>query len=149
MGTREEIDSLERDIRRAANVRVVLNANKMGTGDAPHHTLAIGPWIVDSQSTGVLAVGASGTVYLTRDGQAKGQALYGPKPEVSVERDASATQGGLNRVDGPDAPGSPLKLAPHSSYTSEWDEVARVWKVTVTNDSTSAADFLVNSRGVG
>jgi len=102
-------------------------------------------------TTGVIANDGEATVYLTRNGEARGAGMYTKYPtSVDVRRDGNASAGGFARGQGPEKPSSTYLARDRGDVWNDvkWIPNTEVFAVVVTNKSGVASDFIVTAQGV-
>ena len=128
--------------------RGLIDVDQRTSGSRSLSVEAIGDHKFFHATTGVLAVGASYDVYLTGNGKAGGDKLFGKTPSVKVYSDATAAPGGFPRGQGPLGPGYAYSISPHTGFLTSWNTANERWYVRVTNSTSSACDFVVIASGL-
>ncbi len=99
-------------------------------------------------TTGVIAAGETGFIFLTDSGAIGGVNPFVRSPTVTVKCDANADPGGLARGQDP-IEGVAFKLCTESfTEVVEWLPGENVYKVSITNNTGTARDFVVQANGV-
>ena len=135
------------EIPRPLSTRTLINQGRE-QGKTPISVVTVGDSESYRQATGNVTNGSTVRVYLTTNGQSKGESFMGTGiPGVSVLRDMKVTAGGLGRAGGPPSPSGAMQLR-SVIFDLIWDGANGVWAVDITNDTGATANYLVQATGV-
>ena len=142
------IQDAQRRIDSMVGVRHVVVVDRT-SGKTPYAITKIGDDTLFWGSTGLVAVGETGTVPLTKNRQALGGSLFQRVPEITVYEEVGGGEQ-LSRATGPAGPSLSLSLRPlsASSWVLNWVGADERWDVVVTNGDTVTRDYIVRARGV-